>query len=232
MWPEARPYHTPPNCQDQIGFRTFEWYADLANRVIGQTLPILIFAGGAIPDPSSDTGYNQAQIEQNVSILRALADLPEYVRSFSFDCLTADSESTSRNAAWFVEPTQPAPIVEAIQEVLSSQRETPSLSTSKTLSHYILLPDSKEINSAIADLTNYIQTHKPLIGFSRNEARMAQKVTLAGGKNEFPHNLEQELVDAGCVVDRIVTEEQTGDAIPSASAYPNTTIRYSPLGGS
>ena len=219
-WPEARPYHTPSGCQDQIGFRTFEWYADLANYVIGQTLPVLIFAGGAIPDPSIYIGHSQAQIEQNVSILRALSDLPEFVRNFSFDCLTAVTGSSGCNAAWFTEPTKPTPIVDAIQKILSSQEKSPSISSSKMLDHYILLPDSKHLNSAIAELTHFIQTHKPILGFSKNEARMAQKVTLVGGENEFPKDLERELVDTGCVVDRIVTQEQAGDTVLSASAYP------------
>ncbi len=233
-WPEARPYYTPPNCQDQIGFRTFEWYADLANQVIGRIPQMLVVAGGAIPDPAAENGYSQPQIEQNVSILRALAVMPEYVLNFSFDCLTADPATTGCNAAWYPDPTKPAPIVEAIQKVLHFQEKSPPLSTAKTLNHYLLLPDSKALPLAAAELATYIQAHKPILGFSENEARMARKVTLVGREDEFPQTLERELIDAGCVVDRISTGEQTGDrnSVSSASTYPHTAIRYSPLGGS
>jgi hypothetical protein len=230
-WPEARPYYTPPNCQDQIGFRTFEWYADLANQVTGRIPQMLVVAGGAIPDPAVENGYSQPQIEQNVSILRALAEIPPYVQNFSFDCLTADPASQGCSAAWYPEPTKPAPIVEAIQKVLHSQEKSPHLSTAKTLNHYLLLPDSKALHLAAAELASYIQAHKPILGFSENEARMARKVTLVGGENEFPDTLERELTDAGCMVDRIVTGAQARDAASSESLYPHTAIRYSPLGG-
>ncbi len=233
-WPEARPYCTPPNCQDQIGFRTFEWYADLANKVTGHIPQMLVVAGGAIPDPAAENGCSQPQIEQNVSILRALANIPEYVLNFSFDCLTADPASMECNAAWYREPTKPAPIVAAIQKVLQSQEKSPPFSTAKTLNHYLLLPDSEALHLAAAELATLIQTHKPILGFSENEARMARKVTLVGREDEFPLTLERELIDAGCVVDRIATGEQADerDTASPASTYPHTAIRYSPLGGS
>jgi hypothetical protein len=233
-WPEARPYHTPPNCQDQIGFRAFEWYADIAVQTIGRVPSMLVIAGGAVPDLAKETDHNTAQIEQNVSILRALsgADIPEYVLNFAFYCLAADSEQPGSNAGWFTKEAQPKPIVEAIQKVLSSREKKPASVTPKSLDHYVLLPNDVELKSALTELTGFIQQHRPVLGFSENEARMAGKVTLVGGESKFPRTLERELADAGCVVDRITTRPETLAGAPGQSIPPRPSIKYSPLGGS
>ncbi len=233
-WPEALPYHTPPNCQDQIGFRTFEWYADLAAQVIGHTPPMLVLAGGAIPDSEMVAGYSSAQIEQNVSILRALngRDLPPYVLNFAFYCLAANSDLPGSNAAWYTKEGKPGPVVEAIQKVLHSQEKTPAIPTPKSLNHYVLLPPDVELKTAFAELYGFIQKHKPILGFSETEARMAYKVTLFGAETEFPGLLERELADSGCVVDRIVAGNKAIDDAPPGSFHPRPSIKYSPLGGS
>ncbi|MEJ2607753.1 MAG: hypothetical protein P8Z41_13895 [Anaerolineales bacterium] len=234
QWPEARPYHTPSNCQDQIGFRTFEWYAELTAQSIGRVPPMLVIAGGAVPDLAVETDHTTAQIEQNVSILRALngTDIPEYVLNFAFYCLSADSERPGSNAGWFTEETQPKPIVEAIQKVLSSGEKKPAGLTPKSLDHYVLLPNDVELNSAFAELSGFIQQHKPVLGFSKIEARMAHKVTLVGGESEFPRAFERDLADDGCLVDRITTAPKTIAETPAESIPPRPSIKYSPLGGS
>jgi hypothetical protein len=233
-WPEARPYHTPSNCQDQIGFRTFEWYADLAVQVIGRALPMLVLAGGAVPEPKAEVGHSTAQIEQNVSILRALngTGIPEYVINFAFYCLSADPQRPGSNAGWFTKEAQPKPIVEAVQKVLSAQEKTPSNAAPKSLNHYVLLPNNVELKSAVAELSGFIQQHKPVLGFSEDEARMAHKVTLVGGEAEFPRIFERKLTDAGCVVDRITSGSKTIDENPVELIHPRPSIKYSPLGGS
>ncbi len=233
-WLEARPYHTPPNCQDQIGLRAFEWYADLAVQSIGRVPSMIVIAGGAVPDIAKETDHSTAQIEQNVSILRALSgtDIPEYVLNFSFYCLTTDSESSSRNAGWFTKEAKPKPIVEAIRKVLSSREKKPATVSPKSWGHYVLLPDDVEIKSTFAELSGFIQQHKPVVGFSKDEARMAHKVTLVGGEAKFTRIFERELTDAGCVVDRITTGSKTIEQDPAESIHPRPSIKYSPLGGS
>ncbi|NIN66175.1 MAG: hypothetical protein GTO63_16070, partial [Anaerolineae bacterium] len=49
-WPEARPYRTPPKSQDQFGLHIFDWYAAVAQDTVGQVLPMLVIAGGALPE--------------------------------------------------------------------------------------------------------------------------------------------------------------------------------------
>jgi hypothetical protein len=47
-WAANRPYNTPDDSQDQIGFRTFDWYAATAESVVGKTLPMIVGADRAI----------------------------------------------------------------------------------------------------------------------------------------------------------------------------------------
>lgn len=232
-WPEARPYHTPPNCQDQIGFRAFEWYADIAKQVIGHTPPMLVVAGGVASEAVPENGYSDIQIEQTIGLIRALEQkIPDYLLNMTFFCLTAATDTPEINAAWYPAPTSPAPIVEAVQQVLRSQVKEATTPVSKSLKHYVLLPEEIDLNFVWKKMCSFAKTHKPVIGFSKNEARMAYKVTLVGEEKSFSQTLEQELVDAGCVIERLNLDQKQDREASFSPSYPNPAIKYTPLGGS
>ena len=45
-WPETKPFHQKQNTQNQQGFRTYEWYLELSEKVFGKRLPIIILEAG------------------------------------------------------------------------------------------------------------------------------------------------------------------------------------------
>jgi hypothetical protein len=75
----------------------------------------------------------------------------------------------------------------------------------KTIGHYMLFwqhPDdwAKEDWTAA---TNYIGRFRPTVGFSADDARNAEYVTIVGGTGGVPSESEQALIAAGCKVERL-----------------------------
>ena len=59
-WASSRPYNTPDGSQDQIGFRTFDWYAATTEAVMGKTLPMIVVAGGRPAPWKTEMAKSQA----------------------------------------------------------------------------------------------------------------------------------------------------------------------------
>ncbi len=51
-WPDARPYYTPPQSQDQRGLGIADWYNAICSAVIQKTCPILLFQTGLPEHPA------------------------------------------------------------------------------------------------------------------------------------------------------------------------------------
>ena len=49
-WPDVHPYDTPEGHQDHLGFRIFDWYGQIAEKVTGRIPRILILGTGAHVD--------------------------------------------------------------------------------------------------------------------------------------------------------------------------------------
>jgi hypothetical protein len=45
-WPLVKPYKLPKESQNQLGFRTYEWYAPIARDIFGKSIPILLLQAG------------------------------------------------------------------------------------------------------------------------------------------------------------------------------------------
>jgi hypothetical protein len=76
----------------------------------------------------------------------------------------------------------------------------------KTIEHYMLLWHKNAANWAEWDMRgamDYIGTFAPTIGFSVEEAKSAQYVTIVGGTGGVPAGVEQTLLAAGCQVERL-----------------------------
>ena len=84
-WPGARPYYTPPNQQDQIGLRIFDWYLTISQAVLGKPAPLILFGAGSYP--SSTASGNSATREEgfhagrNLAIIQSLLDTPKGITS-------------------------------------------------------------------------------------------------------------------------------------------------------
>jgi hypothetical protein len=206
-WPEARPYLTPAGSQDQRGFRVFDWYSAIASRVLEHDLPMLVIAGGAMPPRGRSPLLGDPYGEQNAEIVRALQgeDFPASALNFAFYLLSAEDTSPDAHAAWFTAPDAPRPWVEAVRRSIRAGAKAARPLASRSIAHYLLLPTTDMVSLASwwDALLPFIADGHPVIGFSPREARSAERVTLVGGPDELPLELEDDLREAGCRVARV-----------------------------
>ena len=196
QWAANRPYNTPDDSQDQIGFRTFDWYAATAESVVGKTLPMIVVAGG----PPSTLEDGDGEI---ASVLRAVqtGQLPQSVLGFNFYLLSASPNSPDSSSAWFDSPTQPRAVVGAAKRLLDIGGLASPTPASKTLSHFVLLPDGPMSEDTWAIVKTLVKDG--VIGFSAEEALQADRVTILGDEAAVPPSVERKLVEGGCTVTRV-----------------------------
>lgn len=168
-WPGAHPYFTPPNEEDQCGFRIFDWYLAISRAVLKQSCPVILFGGGsaldqsAYPAPAVDPTIHS---QTNLSIARLMAGeevketgtaeitldaVPPAVLACNFWLLATDPQSPYLPQAWFQNDSQTLPVVDTFHQWVASwqlqsdDRKTllgkAPLRTSRPLiAHYLLLP--------------------------------------------------------------------------------------------
>jgi len=87
------------------------------------------------------------------------------------------------------------------------------LQASRPISHYVLLPLYAwgAAEWSLDAVLPILQQDRPTVGFSLEEARLADYVTVLGGEGIFPEAKLDELRKSGCVVERLV-EDGTGIA--------------------
>jgi len=110
-----------------------------------------------------------------------------------------------------------------------NQNSMPNLPAGKRLRHYVLLPSSVELEKLWDWETfgEFIRTARPAIGFSADEAKIASRVTLIGNENIFPTDLENSLIQTGCIVSRLdltMVTDNEGPASYTPSAGMPTPV--------
>ncbi len=236
-WPSARPYATPENSEDQLGFRIFDWYLAISQAALGITLPIILLgAGSRIGDhsnPISPAVDSQAHASQNMAIVRMMQGqmkeydpIPAEVLACNFWVLSAAPNDPDFPAAWYPSGQQPLPVVGQLKQWVASGASTSSTSPKiksisssrfinpRPIDHYLLLPT---FEWGVADwhldaIRPFIKKYQPTIGFSPQEAAHAKRVTVIGGATAVPEAILDELLAAGCVVEQI-----SGDGMNIAS---------------
>jgi len=208
-WPQARPYNTPPGCQDQRGLRAFDWYASVCRRITQSPMPMLVVAGGAFSqDPLQARLSSEAQAEQNLAIARSLESdtIPSQVLNFNFYPLVCAQDHPDYASAWFPLEGPPRPVVEAFRRyVYAPEAPLPVQDPNKVIDHYVLLPEdsSPEFHRRWTALGALAIASKPIIGFSSDVARQARRVTIIGDETLVPAQVENTLRSAGCEVQRV-----------------------------
>lgn len=225
-WPEARPYLTPPGAQDQRGFHLFEWHAEIIRARLGQARPMLCLAGGPrLGDPGDDAQPAMDEARHTSctqEIVRAAIDqqLPEYLLNVNFWLLCAAESSPFAKEAWYRGDNGPLAAVEAVKHWAarqSSERNAapskaaalPKNGSNKPIAHYLLLPTFEwgpsewHWHAAL----DYVKAHHATCGFSVEEAKRAQRVTILGNEQGVNTATEIVLREAGCTVDRIVAKD-------------------------
>ncbi|MDO8971509.1 MAG: hypothetical protein Q7U74_12520, partial [Saprospiraceae bacterium] len=206
QWPGARAYCTPPDQQDHIGFRIFDWYREISQSVLGRECPIILFGGGTQADPllNPKTIYSPDEHRQiNLNLVKLLENeatetgntstqasqpLPDCVIACNLWLLTADPGSPKIDQAWFSPTVDYLPTIPAIKEwnrqphPNSIARRTKKSDPNHPIQHYLLLPT---FEWGVADwhlevVRPFIKKHLPTIGFSLTDAAMAQEVTIIG----------------------------------------------------
>ena len=196
-WPDARPYSSPEGCQDQRGFQINDWYQEIAEKLMGHRLPVLVVAGGAGPTEIYATPEAIQLGNNEVAHHLALHDLSDEILNFCFYPLTTAEGHADFKASWYVQPRsfENRTVAKDIQSDHSME---------KAIEHYVLLGLSNQTNglrlwNAIAPLAMSV---RPTIGFSLEEAKQAARVSLIGDLNTLPASMEQALRESGSEIER------------------------------
>jgi len=75
-WPDARPYFTPQDEQDQLGFRIADWYQAVSMAVLQRNCPMILLNAGVASNPLAlqrDVYDTDEHAAVNLSIARLLA---------------------------------------------------------------------------------------------------------------------------------------------------------------
>ena len=158
--------------------------------------------------------------------------VPEQVLACNFWLLASEPEGPDANQAWFW-PTGPRlPAVDSLRSwnasrgihpisgektyTIPSLDRTPggavSVQTSQgsthPISHYLLLPRYEwGIHDWHLELMNdFLKKYHPTVGFSLDEALLAERVTVIGGVQAFSDEILTGLKTAGCHVERLIAD--------------------------
>jgi hypothetical protein len=221
-WPATLPYSTPENSQDQRGFRIFDWYNAISQAALGRELPLIVLAAGIRPQGEADVARMQ-------ELARSIDTLPANVLAANLWLLAAEDGAPEGTQALFnaggepgavaqgwlgMQPAASEPDLVVIDEQMPAEEEEPvtrahtmpsevepALTGTRPIRHYLLLPNSNEWSLDRAK--EFIAKYQPTIGYSVQEAKHAQRVTLAGGLQSFSDDLIRALIQAGCQVENL-----------------------------
>lgn len=229
-WPEARPYFTPPHSQDQRGFCTFDWYSAISEAVLQKKSPMILLQAGlpAAPETIPAESTKLPELDENfIEILNLISIsgtsqttegskrliLPEEIISVNFWLLSADQSTHDSPFIWFKE-TQPARKAAShlcfVKNIQTKRSSLPGILDEESLrkairplQHYLYLGENGEANlaSVLQKHSSFILQHHPTIGFSIDEARLANRITLAVAAEKVPEDLLNTLQKQGCQID-------------------------------
>ena len=230
-WPQSKPYHTPNGQEDQLGFYIFDWYQTIAQAELGHSLPVILVAAGFNPADGNALITDQLDIEQhtlvNLKIARLMAGesiidseslpaVPPSVLACNYWLLAARQGSPEAPLAWFQPDGNELPIVESLRQFhndphqnypAGSIRKSTGCSSSSTwpIPHYLLLSPAQchDKNQLLATLWAYICETHPTIGFSLEEAVLAERVTVLDGPQGISHEELHQLRRVGCSIERL-----------------------------
>ena len=195
-WPKVKPYKLPEESQNQLGFRTYEWFAPIARTVFDKSIPILLLQAGTAGDPQNpETNALPSELEKLLAIYRLLKGENVYDmldESHLLQPITSDvigccfyllsSESPDLQVyQWYsaeglkLPPAQAVFISEQSNQEKKAKAE-PELSQPKVNfqhNRYVLIAQElkPETPKLLELLHPYIENFRPMIGFSVEEAK-------------------------------------------------------------
>jgi len=147
-WPEAHPYFTPPEYQDHLGFRIFDWYLAISQQELGKRLPIILLRAGSLPEDHTKAEgaivEGIAHAQANLALARLLSGevdssiqgepIPPEVLACNFWLLAANERSSCASQAWFQAESNKLPVVGAFHQWIASLLRKQSASGSTDFS--------------------------------------------------------------------------------------------------
>ncbi len=203
-WSISKPYSTPEGHEDQLGFHNFEWYQAISQKVGDKKLPVIILDAGF--PASSDLSKYGKTVQEILSACENLGisdttrqDMIKFDGSVAVCAFALDS----------LEKYQKGNLSPAIFEKIfqNPASHTKTISTApkeeKLFHHYLLLPmhESGVSDVVLNKVRPFIKKHQPTIGFSIEEACMAEKVSIFPDPILFTSAEINHLRSAGCVVE-------------------------------
>jgi len=161
---------------------------------------------------SPGTTNNRAAVSHAYS--QGLDPFPPGILAANFWLLTAEHGTPYENQAWIQGDGARSRLAEALRFWLAGINPSPPETMSKSvrspvdrhpIRHYLLLPAFDWGISAwhLTAARPFIAKYQPTIGFSLKEARLAARVTVVGGPEQFPEEELDTLRGFGCLVERI-----------------------------
>lgn len=223
-WPGSRPYLTAEGSQDQRGFRVFDWYLHIAEKVLKRTPGFFLYQAGLPASPADmlSAGVEPEIVHPDLLAIARLAcgeevilpgsekpldPLPEDVSACCMWLLAASPESAYHAQAWFQSATESKILAESWKQHRPKPTARAKFFTPDcpVFDHYLLLPT---FAWGVADwhldvIRPYIKKYRPTIGFSLQEAALAKRVTVIGNDAAFPAEEIQDLRNRGVVVEQI-----------------------------
>lgn len=115
-WPGSQPYAPAESSPDQRGIRLFDWYEATLVSVFGQSLPMLVVAGGALDGRlGRDFQRDYTDLTSGLAALMLGADAPANVLCFAFYPLATEAADRDAPFAWFDASGQPRPAAEVLR---------------------------------------------------------------------------------------------------------------------
>ena len=210
-WPKSKPFRQKQNTQNQQGFRTYEWYLELSEKVFGKRLPIIILEAGIPNDSFMINSVNTVHTDELFAITHLLAGenvinpkksetllspIPPEVIGCNFFILSAQIEKNFFPYRWFTPkgvPLAPArtlgltdntPIMQTEEQPV--QMKNPIEEFHFKYRRYILFSDSQkqDMPSLLEKLDPYIRHFRPHMGFSKVEAADAAYILIITDKKK------------------------------------------------
>ena len=144
-----------------------------------------------------------------------LEPVPPSVLASNFWLLADEPISGSYYQAWYQPEYKNLPVVDKVKEwVIKPQPaehksipfgSLPEKENQHPIHHYLLLPtyDGSVTDWHLNLIHPYIKKYLPTVGFSLDEASMAERVTVIGDEQTFPEDHLNHLRQTGSLVERI-----------------------------
>ena len=216
-WPKTRPYLTPEGSQDQLGFHIADWYAAIAKSTLEELLPIFLFQAGlpsanmpsALETKPEQVPLAVARLLQKEKVLsdddraEPLEPIHSAVVCAAFWLLAAQPGTPEERQAWYTQEGKANPAAETIRT--HKARAKIAKMGANRIRHYLLLPTYDwgidEVHLEV--IRPFLRKYRPTVGFSLDEAVLADAVTVIGDEAVFPEDALNRLRQAGCRVERI-----------------------------